>query len=144
MTPPIPGEAPAHLMLVTSFTTRDLPRLRLLIDHVAAQAGLPELIRGEFLTAIDAVATTAIEHRNGGTLRLQRSHGRLECHIEEGAPAHDAENSPSRGRGRGGSLWECGRALAERLSIAVSAQGATVALSVSLSLQHNRDRPDRR
>ncbi|WP_051872284.1 ATP-binding protein [Streptomyces sclerotialus] len=136
MTPPAPGDPPSHLLFTTSFTLDDLPHLRLLIEFFAAQSGLAELMRAEFVVAVDAVATSAIEHGDGGTLRLRQSDGRLECQVGDSGPVCAVENVSSRANECGKSLWGCGfglvSRLTDRLSVSASANGATVTLSVNL------------
>ncbi len=136
MTPAAFGDAPGHTLLKMPFTLRDLSRLRLHIECLTAPSGLTELTRGTFLIAVDAVATSAIEHGNSGTLLLRQSHESLECRIDASGLACEAPNGAPRENECEKSRWGCNAGLvtriADRLSIPASATGTTVTLSVRL------------
>ncbi|WP_409240541.1 ATP-binding protein [Streptomyces sp. PA5.6] len=134
-----PAEPPAAPLLECPFTQDDLPRLRMLVDQYADREGLPEPQRGDFIVAVDAVATNAITHAGGGgTLTLRRVDGHLECHIRDSGPGFTADvipplapgvGDPCEGRGRG--LW-LARHVTEYLKVSTGSIGAVVTLAMRL------------
>ncbi|MFF3494533.1 ATP-binding protein [Streptomyces sp. NPDC002795] len=146
MTASGPGDPPAVLLLKYPFAQDDLPRLRTLVDQYAGREGLPEPRRGEFIVAIDAVATNAIEHAGGaGTLVLQRANGHLECHIHDSGPGFTADVIPPLAPGigdhtSGHGLW-LATLVTDELTVSAGATaagadttsaGATVTLIIRL------------
>ncbi|MFD9071863.1 ATP-binding protein [Streptomyces lasiicapitis] len=131
------GDQPAAPLLECPFTQGDLPRLRMLVDQYAHREGLPEPRRGEFVVAVDAVATNAIEHAGGGgTLTLQRADGHLECHIHDSGPGFTADVIPPvapgiDGRTAGHGLW-IATLITDHLTISADTNGTTVALTMRL------------
>ncbi|MEU1042597.1 ATP-binding protein [Streptomyces sp. NPDC005907] len=136
-----PGDGASHLahdvLLHRGFGGADLPRLRVLVAGHAALAGLLEPRRGDFVTAMDAVATNAVQHGGGdGTLVLLHRGGELECRISDrgpgctGAVLTDLTPRPGGAPGRGG-LWLT-RLVADRLSVVPGTPGTTVSFAMRL------------
>ncbi|MFJ8825206.1 ATP-binding protein [Streptomyces sp. NPDC102467] len=138
MTAPDLGDQSATPVLECPFTQGDLPRLRMLIDRYADREGLSEPRRGDFIVAIDAVATNAIEYAGGGgTLTLQRANGHLECHIHDSGPGFTADVIPPQApriddRSGGSGLW-IAALITDQLTISSNTKGAIVALVMRLS-----------
>ncbi|MEB8339333.1 ATP-binding protein [Streptomyces endophyticus] len=137
MESPGPRDHPTVTLLDCPFTQDDLPRLRMLVDQYADREGLPEPRRGEFIVAVDAVATNAIEHATGsGTLFLRRADGHLECRIHDTGPGFTADVIPSLAPGIGGhaagrGLW-IATLVTDQLTISAETGGATVTLFMRL------------
>ena len=121
------------------FTSRDLPRIRIEVEECAASAGLAEPRRGEFVVAVDAVATNAVEHA-GGTGRLVMHHlpGELECRVEDFGPGFSEDVIPELAPGVAGAtegrgLW-LARLVTDRLTVEPAGpdSGAVVTLAVKL------------
>lgn len=104
------------------FTSRDLPRIRIEVEECAAWAGLAEPRRGEFVVAVDAVATNAVEHAGGsGRLLLRQVGAELECRVEDYGPGFSEDVIPELAPGVGGAptgrgLW-LARLITDRLSV---------------------------
>lgn len=120
------------------FTLRDLPRLRMEVESSAAWAGLNEPRRGEFIVAIDAVATNAIEHAGGGGHLLLRQLGtELECQVADSGPGFTEDVIPEvlpglDGAPTGRGLW-LARLVTDRLTIgSADGKGAVVTMAVWL------------
>ncbi|MFG2650633.1 ATP-binding protein [Streptomyces sp. NPDC048436] len=132
-------EVPPVTLLESRFTQDDLPRLRMLVEQYAGHQGLPELRRGEFIVALDAVAVNAIEHAGGsGTLVLQRVNGQLSCHIHDRGPGFSSSVIPTlapglEGHGGGRGLW-LAEMLTDELTIDAGPGGSRVTLTVRLPL----------
>jgi anti-sigma regulatory factor (Ser/Thr protein kinase) len=121
------------------FTSRDLPRIRIEVEECAASAGLAEPRRGEFVVAVDAVATNAVEHA-GGTGRLVMRHlaNELECRVEDSGPGFSEDVIPELAPGVAGAtagrgLW-LARLVTDRLTVEPAGpdSGAVVTLAVKL------------
>ncbi|MFK4066351.1 ATP-binding protein [Streptomyces sp. NPDC029674] len=146
MTSPGPRDLPASPLLESPLTLDDLPRLRMLIDRHADREGLPEPRRGDFIVAIDAVATDAIAHADGGgTLVLRRANGHLECRIHDSGPEFPVGVVPGSAAGTGehaagSGLWLAGR-ITDRLTVCAGTVGAVVTLA--MRLPHHSSRPPR-
>ncbi|GAA2313946.1 ATP-binding protein [Streptomyces kunmingensis] len=131
------GDPSAVPLLECLFSLRDLPRLRLLIDEYAHRAGLAEPRRGEFVVAVDAVATNAIEHGGGGgTLILRRVDGRLECQIRDCGPGFTDEVIPAHAphigdRTAGHGLW-LASLVTDHFTVSAGSIGSIVALAMRL------------
>ncbi|GEB51926.1 ATP-binding protein [Streptomyces sp. NHF165] len=130
-----------ELLCRLRFTVRDLPRLRIEVETCAAGAGLCEPRRGEFVVAVDAVATNAVEHAGGsGHLLLRNLGEELECRVTDSGPGFSADVIPELlpgldGAHTGRGLW-LARLVTDRLTIAPNdgpdAKGAVVTLAVRL------------
>ncbi|WP_030559968.1 ATP-binding protein [Streptomyces aureocirculatus] len=143
MTAPTPDEPPASRVLIDCpFVQTDLPRLRVLVDRYADREGLPAPRRGDFIVAVDAVASNAIEHAGGtGTLILQRADGHLACHIHDSGPGFttDVVPPPAPGNGdlsAGRGLW-IASLITDHLSITSDTNGSVV--SLTMRLPHRSD-----
>lgn len=134
---PRPGR-PAECLLDVAFTGADLPRLRVLIDRRASQAGLSGPRRGEFVLAMDALATNVVEHAGGdGVLALIRVGDELECRVSDRGPGFSADVIPDLAPGidggtSGRGLWLT-RLLSDRLVIAAASPGAVVTFAMRLT-----------
>ncbi|MGW7518736.1 ATP-binding protein [Streptomyces sp. NPDC054796] len=120
------------------FTSRDLPRLRIEVEECAAWAGLGEPRRGEFVVAVDAVATNAVEHAGGqGRLVLRQLGSELECTVEDSGPGFSEDVIPELAPGVAGApsgrgLW-LARLVTDRLTVEPGdGSGALVTLVVRL------------
>jgi anti-sigma regulatory factor (Ser/Thr protein kinase) len=104
------------------FTARDLPRLRIEVEECAAWAGLGEPRRGEFVVAVDAVVTNAVEHAGGaGRLLLRHLGSELECQVEDSGPGFSEDVIPELAPGVAGAtagrgLW-LARLVTDRLTV---------------------------
>ena len=121
------------------FTSRDLPRLRVEVEECAAWAGLGEPRRGEFVVAVDAIATNAVEHAGGeGRLLLRQLGSELECTVEDSGPGFTEDVIPELAPGvdgarHGRGLW-LARLVTDRLTVEkASGMGAVVTLAMRLS-----------
>lgn len=120
------------------FTSRDLPRLRIQVEECAAWAGLGEPRRGEFIVAVDAVVTNAVEHAGGrGRLLLRQLGSELECRVEDSGPGFTEDVIPKLAPGVDGApsgrgLW-LARLVTDRLTVErANGSGAVVTLAVQL------------
>lgn len=122
------------------FTSRDLPRIRIEVEECAAAAGLGEPRRGEFVVAVDAVATNAVEHAGGtGRLLLRQLGGELECQVADTGPGFSEDVIPELAPGVAGAtagrgLW-LARLVTDRLTVGHAdgpGSGAVVTLAVRL------------
>ncbi|MBB5935372.1 ATP-binding protein [Streptomyces zagrosensis] len=133
---PFDGEADGRL-LDRQFTARDLPQLRVLVEECAAWAGLSDARRGDFVLAVDEIATNAIEHAGGrGHLTLRRVGDELECKIADSGPGFSEDVIPDLlpgldGAPSGRGLWLT-RLVSDRLAISAGAIGAVVTLAMRL------------
>ncbi|MFG3253833.1 ATP-binding protein [Streptomyces sp. NPDC048172] len=130
-----------ELLCRLRFTLRDLPRVRIEVETCAAWAGLGEPRRGEFVVAVDAVATNAVEHAGGrGQLLLRHIGDELECQVTDSGPGFSADVIPELlpgldGATTGRGLW-LARLVTDRLTIAAAdkscGSGSLVTLAVKL------------
>ncbi|MGP3978219.1 ATP-binding protein [Streptomyces sp. 8N114] len=127
-----------ELLCRLRFTLRDLPRLRAEVEARAASAGLNEPRRGEFVVAVDAVATNAVEHAGGGGQLVLRHLGdELECQVADSGPGFTEDVIPELlpgldGATSGRGLW-LARLVTDRLTVADAAgQGSVVTFAVRL------------
>ncbi|MEU1670015.1 ATP-binding protein [Streptomyces sparsogenes] len=124
-------------LLQRRFTARELPLLRVQVEECAAGAGLAEARRGDFVLAVDAIATNAVEHAGGaGTLLLRRVGDELECRISDSGPGFSEDVIPRilpglDGATSGRGLWLT-RLVTDRLAISAGAVGAVVTLAMRL------------
>jgi anti-sigma regulatory factor (Ser/Thr protein kinase) len=101
---PPPAEEPERL----SFTLDDLPRVRLLVSRLAAEAGLNDLRTGDLLIAVNEIATNSIRHAGGrGAISLWREGDLLMCEVRDDGVLDD----PLAGRKRPPPSWSDGRGL---------------------------------
>ncbi|MEV1025665.1 ATP-binding protein [Streptomyces sp. NPDC050264] len=137
MTAPGRGDQADTPVLEYPFTRGDLPRLRMLVDQYADREGLSEVRRCDFVVAIDAVATNAIQYAGGGgMLTLQRADGHLECHVHDAGPGFTADVTPPAAPGAGDpgggrGLWIAALST-DQLTISSDTRGAIVALIMRL------------
>lgn len=127
-----------ELLCRLRFTLRDLPRLRAEVEARAASAGLNEPRRGEFVVAVDAVATNAVEHAGGGGQLVLRHLGdELECQVADSGPGFTEDVIPELlpgldGATSGRGLW-LAKLVTDRLTVAGAAgQGSVVTFAVRL------------
>lgn len=120
------------------FTFRDLPRLRIQVEEGAAWAGLDEPRRGEFVVAVDAVVTNAVEHAGGeGSLLLRQLGPELECRVEDRGPGFTEDVIPKLAPGVAGApngrgLW-LARLVTDRFTVErTDGSGAVVTLAMWL------------
>ncbi|MGW8377645.1 ATP-binding protein [Streptomyces sp. ODS28] len=120
------------------FTSRDLPRVRIQVEECAAWAGLGEPRRGEFIVAVDAVATNAVEHAGGhGRLLLRQVGPELECRVEDSGPGFSEDVIPKLAPGVDGApsgrgLW-LARLVTDRLTVeCANGHGSVVTLAMWL------------
>lgn len=120
------------------FTSRDLPRVRIQVEECAAWAGLSEPRRGEFIVAVDAVATNAVEHAGGqGRLLLRQIGPELECQVEDSGPGFTEDVIPKLAPGVDGApsgrgLW-LARLVTDRLTVEqANGSGSVVTLAMWL------------
>lgn len=126
------------VLLRSPFGGGDLPRLRVLVAGHVSLAGLAEPRRTDFVTAMDAVATNAVQHGGGrGALLLLRRTGELECRISDRGP--DGTGAVGAGLARGGEnplpgggLWLT-RLVTDRLTITPEGPGRTVSFAMRLA-----------
>ncbi|WP_326689101.1 MULTISPECIES: ATP-binding protein [unclassified Streptomyces] len=127
-----------ELLCRLRFTLRDLPRLRIEVESCAAWAGLCEPRRGEFVVAVDAVATNAVEHAGGGGQLLLRHIGdELECQVADSGPGFTEDVIPELlpgldGAPTGRGLW-LAKLVTDRLTVGdAGGQGSVVTFAVRL------------
>lgn len=130
-------------ILCGRFTERDLPGLRVGVEECAASVGLSGERRGEFVLAVDAVITNAVEHGGGGGRLLLRQIGdELECQVADSGPGFTEDVIPELlpgldGQAPGRGLW-LARMLTDRLTVRPATdspdepRGAVVTLAVRL------------
>ncbi|MFC0598588.1 ATP-binding protein [Streptomyces palmae] len=124
-------------LLQRRFTARELPELRVQVDQCAASAGLPDSRRGDFVLAVDEIASNAVEHAGGGgTLLLRRVGNELECRISDSGPGFSDEVIPRLlpgldGATSGRGLWLT-QLVTDRLAISPGAPGTVVTLAMRL------------
>ncbi|MGW0534177.1 ATP-binding protein [Streptomyces sp. NPDC003032] len=130
------AEGAEEILLRTPFTAKDVPYLRALVEGHAALVGLPQQRRGDFVVAMDAVASNAVQHGGGqGVLTLARAAcHELRCRISDGGPGFTADVIPElapgiNGAGHGQGLWLT-RLVTDDLTISADPTGATVAFSM--------------
>ncbi|MES4909166.1 MULTISPECIES: ATP-binding protein [unclassified Streptomyces] len=127
----------AERLLQRRFTARELPLLRVQVEECAAWAGLAETRRGDFVLAVDAVATNAVEHAGGaGALLLRRVGDELECRISDSGPGFSEDVIPRilpglDGATSGRGLWLT-RLVTDRLAVSAGAVGTVVTLAMRL------------
>ncbi|MFE0627672.1 ATP-binding protein [Streptomyces sp. NPDC058864] len=134
--PPADDPAADGCGLEREFAEGDLPRLRLLTEEFAMWAGLPAARRGEFVLAVNEVASNAITHGGGrGRLMLRRTDGEVQCRITDSGPGFDAavipELLPGLDSRCGRGLW-LARLVTDRLTIGQGPVGAVVTLTIRL------------
>ncbi|MFF7679288.1 ATP-binding protein [Actinacidiphila glaucinigra] len=122
--------------LERDFAEGDLPRLRVLTEEFAMRAGLPAANRGEFVLAMNEVASNAIVHGGGrGRLMLRRTEGEVQCRVTDGGPGFDAavipELLPGLDSRCGRGLWLV-RLVTDHLSIVRGPVGTVVTLAIRL------------
>lgn len=111
-----------ELLCRLRFTVKDLPRVRIEVETCAAWAGLCEPRRGEFVVAVDAVATNAVEHAGGhGQLLLRHIGDELECQVADEGPGFSEDVIPELlpgldGAPTGRGLW-LAKLVTDRLSV---------------------------
>lgn len=134
---------PQRQLLKRHFTARTLPQLRYGVEECVAKAGLSEPRRGEFVLAIDAVSSNAVEHAGGsGQLLLRDLGGELEATITDQGPGFSADVIPKvlpglDGAPLGRGLW-LATITTDRLTIERGQVGAIVTLGVKLPAPHPR------
>ncbi|MFF7210602.1 ATP-binding protein [Streptomyces sp. NPDC008238] len=122
--------------LERDFAEGALPRLRVLTEEFATWAGLPAARRGEFVLAVNEVASNAIVHGGGrGRLMLRRTDGEVQCRVADHGPGFDAavipELLPGLDSRPGRGLW-LARLVTDRLTIGPGPVGAVVTLAIRL------------
>ncbi|KOG89138.1 ATP-binding protein [Streptomyces varsoviensis] len=127
------GDGAEEWLLECVFTGEDLPGLRVAVGECAASAGLKEPRWGEFVLAVNEIASNAIEHGGGrGCLTLRRRSGELECRIADDGPGFPESVIPELlpgldGAHTGRGLW-LARLVTDRLVIDGGAAGASEAM----------------
>ncbi|MEV0281995.1 ATP-binding protein [Streptomyces sp. NPDC050610] len=123
------GDGAEEWLLECEFTGEDLPGLRVAVGECAAWAGLTEPRWGEFVLAVNEIASNAVEHGGGrGCLTLRRRCGELECSIADEGPGFPESVVPELlpgldGAHTGRGLW-LARLVTDRLVIRGGAMGA--------------------
>ncbi|MFH8371650.1 ATP-binding protein [Streptomyces sp. NPDC018031] len=131
------AEHTAERLLKRHFCARRLPELRVQVEKYAAWAGLPESRRGDFVLAVDEIATNAVEHAGGtGALLLRHVGDELECRISDSGPGFSAEVIPRvlpglDGATSGRGLWLT-QLVTDRLAVTPGRPGAVVTLAMRL------------
>ncbi|MEU3463634.1 ATP-binding protein [Streptomyces sp. NPDC006733] len=131
-------DRPAECLLQVAFTGADLPRLRVLVDRRASLAGLSGPRRGDFVLAVDAVASNVVEHAGGdGDLALTKVGDELECRVSDCGPGFSADVIPELVPGLDGApvgrgLWLT-RLLSDRLVITAASPGTVVTFAMRLT-----------
>ncbi|MBH5333845.1 ATP-binding protein [Streptomyces pactum] len=132
-----PAEHLAKRLLKRRFDARQLPELRVLVEKCAARAGLRESRRGDFVLAVDEIATNAVEHAGGaGVLLLRRVGDELECRITDSGPGFSPSLIPRvlpglDGATSGRGLWLT-QLVTDRFAVARGEPGAVVTLAMRL------------
>ncbi|MEV0260396.1 ATP-binding protein [Streptomyces sp. NPDC050617] len=122
------GDGAEEWLLECVFTGEDLPGLRVAVGECAAWAGLTEPRWGEFVLAVNEIASNAVEHGGGrGCLTLRRCRGELECRIADDGPGFPESVIPEilpglDGAHTGRGLW-LARMVTDRLVIGSGAGG---------------------
>ncbi|MFE7117178.1 ATP-binding protein [Streptomyces sp. NPDC057654] len=130
------GDGAEEWLLECDFTGEDLPGLRVAVGECAAWAGLTEPRWGEFVLAVNEIASNAVEHGGGrGCLTLRRCRGELECRIADEGPGFPESVIPEilpglDGAHAGRGLW-LARMVTDRLVIGGGATGAADAVSAA-------------
>ncbi|MBU7597680.1 ATP-binding protein [Streptomyces sp. P38-E01] len=132
-----PAPGPRLQLLKRHFTARTLTQLRYGVEECAARAGLAEPRRGDFVLAVDAVTSNAVEHAGGaGQLLLRDLGGELEATVTDRGPGFSADVIPELLPGLDGAPLGRGLWLAtittDRLTVERGTVGAIVTLSVRL------------
>ncbi|MCC3653944.1 ATP-binding protein [Streptomyces sp. S07_1.15] len=136
--PPREPSTPGKPLLELAFGVEDIPGLRLRVGECAAEAGLAEPRRGDFVLAVHEVACNAVEHGGGtGQLVLEHADGALHCRVADDGPGFTADLVPAEAPGEltgesGRGLW-LSRQLTDRMDIARGTVGAVVTLVMGLS-----------
>lgn len=134
-------------LLKRHFTARTLPQVRYGVEECAAWAGLAEPRRGEFVLAVDAVTTNAVEHAGGaGRLVLRRLGDELEATVTDQGPGFSSDVIPELlpgldGGPHGRGLW-LARLTTDRLTIEAGRPGAIVTLRITIPPPHDRSALD--
>ena len=137
---------PQQQLLRRHFTARTLPQVRYGVEECAAWAGLSEPRRGEFVLAVDAVTTNAVEHAGGeGRLLLRHLGDELEATVTDQGPGFSPDVIPELLPGLDGSphgrgLW-LARLTTDRLTIEAGQPGAVVTLNIKIASPHPRTTP---
>ncbi|MFD7031487.1 ATP-binding protein [Streptomyces sp. NPDC059917] len=132
------ASAGEELVWETRFHAADLGKLRLRIDGLALDAGLPRPRRDAFVLAVHEVTCNAVRHGGGsGTLRLYRGPDALRCQVtDEGpgfAPGSVPHALPDPGSAEGGrGLWLV-REFTDGMEIAGGDTGAEVTCVMRLA-----------
>jgi anti-sigma regulatory factor (Ser/Thr protein kinase) len=128
---------PERVLLSQSFDGAQLATVRHSVGKHAADVGLPEARRQDFVLAVDEVATNAIRHGGGqGQLDVWVADDRLWFRISDAGPGFVAPlparaPEPTVAGGRG--LWITSK-VTDDLTIATGPLGTTVTGAVALSL----------
>ncbi|MET3985670.1 ATP-binding protein [Streptomyces sp. PvR034] len=139
---PASGSASAGEELVweTRFHAADLGKLRLRIDGLALDAGLPRPRRDAFVLAVHELTCNAVRHGGGsGTLRLYQGPDALRCHVTDEGPGFTPDGLPRAlpdpGTAEGGrGLW-LAREITDGLEISGRDIGAEVTCVMRLADQ---------
>ena len=129
---PLP-DAPEHALCMP-FGAHDLGVLRMLAQSHALEAGVGRDAAGDFMIAVNELATNSIVHGGGGgMLRLWREPGVVLADVSDEGHITDPHVGllappPDSPRGRG--LWMVNR-LCERVQISSTPAGTTVRVCVA-------------
>ncbi|WP_240197635.1 ATP-binding protein [Nonomuraea lactucae] len=112
-------------MKTLRFRLPDLPRVRQFAEREARGAGMPEDAIGDFVIAVNEVATNAVTHgTDDGRVRLWADAGEVVVEVHDGGSWKPGPMPDSVG---GMGLWVA-RLLAHELSLRVGADGSTVVM----------------
>ncbi|MFI7612861.1 ATP-binding protein [Nonomuraea terrae] len=107
------------------FALPDLPRVRQFAETEARQAGMPEDAIGDFVIAVNEVATNAVTHgADTASMRTWTSSGDLVVEVHDGGVW---KPGPMPGAVGGMGLWVA-RLLSSDLTLRVGLQGSTVVM----------------
>jgi serine/threonine-protein kinase RsbW len=123
-TSPPPGTPVRRL----SFRLPDLPQVRQFAEHEARDAGMPEEAIGDFVIAVNEVATNAVTHgADRATLRTWVMNGDLVVEVHDEGTWRPG---PMPGAVGGMGLWVA-RLLSSDLTLRVGSGGSTVIMRFS-------------